>query len=356
MKQLWLMSVVLVSLAVAGCAKKAPGVDLAAETPRLVLFAQPQELTQVRSAIIAALQARGWTTEGETADTVTARLAHRGNTARIELSYAADRLSIRGLETNTEQRQYDKWLAGLESGIRDGLARPVVAAAAPAFGGGTPPPTLAVFGTQQTAASAKSALQRGLSQHGWVIEEETSPTSLLARLNNRKGLVRVRLDYDTEKVTISYVTSTDLDIEPSGHSDDYEKWMRNLVAAIVGGTKSAVVEPAPAPAPAPAASATPAPVIAIFGVPQTPEKARVALQRALGQHSWVIEDAKGDVFVARLAHRKGLVRVRIESTGERATITYVDSQGLSLSSTGQSADYEKWMRNLVAAIVAATRS
>lgn len=60
--------------------------------------------------------------------------------------------------------------------------------------------------------------------------------------------------------------------------------------------------------------------------------------------------------MARLNHRKGLLRVRITSTTHQATIVYDSSEGLSFDAqTGVSDDYEKWMRKLVEAIRANTR-
>jgi hypothetical protein len=81
----------------------------------------------------------------------------------------------------------------------------------------------------------KVAVQRALSQHSWVIESEDAG-GLVARLNHRKGMVRVRIVYDVSQATISYLESEELFIDGSGRSDEYEKWMRNLVDSIRAAT------------------------------------------------------------------------------------------------------------------------
>lgn len=233
MKALTLMCVIAV--AVPGCAKRAPEVDLSRETPRVVLFASPQNPVEVRAAVVSALQTRGWTTDGEADGRITARLAHKGSSARLELAWGADSVTLKGLEADLPQPQYARWLANLESSIREALKAPPEPA--PAKTKATPRPTLAVFQATQTLPGAKQALQRALAQHSWTPEEEVSgQTALVARLSHRKGQVRVRVDYSESQASISYLSSTELEFDAAGRSDDYEKWMRNLVAAIVANT------------------------------------------------------------------------------------------------------------------------
>ena len=95
--------------------------------------------------------------------------------------------------------------------------------------------------------------------------------------------------------------------------------------------------------------------MAVFEAKQQPDAVKVALQRALSQHSWVIESEESGALIARLNHRKGLVRVRISWDASQCTITYVDSQQLDFDNVGRSAEYEKWMRNLVDSIRGNTR-
>ncbi len=48
----------------------------------------------------------------------------------------------------------------------------------------------------------------------------------------------MQLTYTNAQATISYVNSEGLDIDRStGRSDDYEKWMRNLVESIRNNTQ-----------------------------------------------------------------------------------------------------------------------
>lgn len=231
------VSVVVVGLLlVVGCGKKAvPDVDLSTAEPRQVLLAEQHDPAEVRAAIINAMGARGWVAEQENGADIVARLAHKGATVRVDMQYGPDRVTIKGLQAEGAGRNYDKWVANLESSIRDALKKPVVVAPVVAV---PPAPTLAVFEVKQKAENLKGALQRALTQHSWVIEQEEPTGALIARLNHRKGLVRVRISFDTTQATITYVMSESLDIDPTGRSAEYEKWMRNLVDAIRANTKS----------------------------------------------------------------------------------------------------------------------
>jgi hypothetical protein len=224
---------VLVVLA-CGCSRRAPDVDLSTTEPRILLLPELHDPIEVRAAIVAAMQARGWVAEQESPTNITARLSHKGATIRVDLVYAGDRVTIRGLAAENAGRGYEKWVGNLESSIRDGLrqAEPVVQTSPNIV---KPAPTMAVFDRKQEPDAVKVALQRALSQHSWVIESEDL-SGLVARLNHRKGMVRVRIVYDVSQATISYVDSQDLFIDGSGRSDEYEKWMRNLVDSIRSNT------------------------------------------------------------------------------------------------------------------------
>jgi hypothetical protein len=233
-------AVVVSVLLCVGCGKKAvPESDLSASEPRVVLLPEQHDPAEVRAAIIGAMQSRGWAAEQENPADIIARLSHKGASVRIDLTYAGDRVTIKGLSAEGAGKNYEKWVANLESSIRDLLKKPappaVVVAPPPAA---TPPPTMAVFEAKQKPEAVKVALQRALSQHSWVIEQEEGPGSLVARINHRKGLVRVRITWDVSQATITYVESQGLDIDPGGRSAEYEKWMRNLVDSIRANTKS----------------------------------------------------------------------------------------------------------------------
>jgi hypothetical protein len=274
----------------------------------------------------------------------------------VVIQYAVDRVSIKGLMAEGAGRNYDRWMANLESSFRDRLKKPApVATPAATPAAATPAPTMAVFDAKQQPENVKGVLQRALAQHSWVIEKEDADGALIARLSHRKGLLRVRIVADVTQATITYLDSQGLDLDATGRSPDYEKWVRNLVEAIRASTRAQPV-PVATPAATPAA-AVPAPTLAVFDAKQPPQKVKGVLQRALAQHSWVIEKEEADgAIIARLSHRKGLLRVRIVADVTQATITYLDSQGLDLDATGRSTDYEKWMRNLVDAIRTNTRA
>ena len=221
-----------------GCGKKAvPDADLSTAEPRVLLLPEQHDLAEVRAAIIGAMQSRGWVAEAENPANIVARLNHKGATIRVDLTYAGDRVTVKGLQADNAGKGYDKWVGNLESSIRDALKKPVVVLPpAPAPVAVKPAPTMAVFEAKQKPDAVKVALQRALSQHGWVIESE-DPSGIVARLNHRKGLVRVRIAYDAAQATISYVDSQELSFDGGGRSDEYEKWMRNLVDSIRSNTR-----------------------------------------------------------------------------------------------------------------------
>jgi hypothetical protein len=218
-----------------GCGRRAPDIDLSTTEPRVLLLPELHDPAEVRGAIVGAMQARGWIAEQESPTNITARLSHKGATIRVDLVYAGDRVTIRGLVAENAGRGYEKWVGNLESSIRDGLRKSEPVVDAPPSNIVKPAPTMAVFDRKQEPDTVKVALQRALSQHSWVIESEDLG-GLVARLNHRKGMVRVRIVYDVSQATISYVDSQELFIDGSGRSDEYEKWMRNLVDSIRGNT------------------------------------------------------------------------------------------------------------------------
>lgn len=219
-----------------GCKKSVPDVDLSA--PRVLLLPEQHDPAEVRAAIITAMHARGWQAEAENPGDIIARLSHKGATIRVDLTWAPDRVTVKGLEAEGAGKGYEKWVGNLEASIRDALKKPEpVVVAPPPPPAVTPAPTMAVFEARQKSDAVKIALQRALSQHSWVIEKDEGG-ALIARLNHRKGLVRVRISWDTSQATITYVESQELSFDAGGRSDEYEKWMRNLVDSIRGNTRT----------------------------------------------------------------------------------------------------------------------
>lgn len=220
-----------------GCKKEVPTIDLASSEPRVLLLPELHAPAEVRAAIIGAMQNRGWVAEGENAGDIVARLSHKGATIRVDLVYAGDRVTLKGLTAEGAGKNYEKWVGNLEASIRDALKRPevVVAPLAPPPPV-TPGPTMAVFEAKQKPEAVKIALQRALSQHSWVIEREEGD-ALIARLNHRRGLVRVRISWDASQAIITYVESQELSFDGGGRSAEYEKWMRNLVDSIRANTR-----------------------------------------------------------------------------------------------------------------------
>src|SRR4051794_8982395 len=98
-----------------GCGKKVPEVDLANTEPRVLLLTEQHDPAEVRGAIISAMQSRGWVAEGESAANITARLSHKGGTIKVDLTYAGDRVTIKGLVADNVGKGYEKWVGNLES-------------------------------------------------------------------------------------------------------------------------------------------------------------------------------------------------------------------------------------------------
>lgn len=228
---------VLAVLSSLGCRKSVPDVDLTTAAPRVLLLTAQHDPAEVRAAIISAMQTRGWQAENENPGDIVARLSHKNATIRVDLIYAPDRVTFRGLSAEGAGKNYEKWVGNLEASIREALKRPEPGVVAPPPPPAvTPPPTMAMFEAKQQNDAVKVALQRALSQHSWVIEKDEG-SALIARLNHRKGLVRVRISWEPTQATITYVESQDLDFDAGGRSAEYEKWMRNLVDAIRSNTR-----------------------------------------------------------------------------------------------------------------------
>lgn len=230
--------VALVALTVSGCKKAVPEIDLASEQPRVTLLQVQRDPTDVRAAIIGGIQGKGWVTENENGPEIIARLSHKGATVRVSIQYDATRFTVKGLEaTDAKAKQYEGWVSNLEQDIARRLKTPAPVVSSPAPIGATPSPTLVVFDREQKFENVKGAIQRALSSHSWVLEADEAD-GLIARLNHKKGLVRVRITSTTQQATITYLSSEGLSIDPgTGVSDDYEKWMRNLVDAIRTNTR-----------------------------------------------------------------------------------------------------------------------
>jgi hypothetical protein len=225
-------------LVLISCAKAIPEVDVSAVEPRVVLLPQVYEPFAVRAAIIGALQDRGWTSDVENGQEIEARLNNKGSLVRVGMSYDQTRVVIKALEAKANQRNYDKWIANLEASIRSALNKPVpvVAPVAAPVAPATPAPVLAIFERNQTPDGGKAAIAKGLAAHSWVLEAD-EPAGLLARLNHRKGMVRIRITFNAQQASIVYVDSKELSFDATGRSDEYERWMRLLVDAIRANSK-----------------------------------------------------------------------------------------------------------------------
>jgi hypothetical protein len=133
---IWCSGVVL-ALAVVGCGKKVPQVDFTNAQPRVTLFTEQYDPEQVRKAIIQAMAARDWISEGEGPEGIAARFTHKDAIVRVVISYGPDRLTIKGVDGEASSRGYEKWAEKLEATVRKVLRR--TPASVPAAPAGAPP-------------------------------------------------------------------------------------------------------------------------------------------------------------------------------------------------------------------------
>jgi hypothetical protein len=199
-------------------------------------------------------------------------------------------------------------------------------------------PRVVLLQEAQEVGAIRAAVIAALQSRGWAAEQETGQ-QIAARLVNRGATVRVNINYEPSQVVITGV-------QAEGAGKNYDKWVRNLEASI----REAFKRPTPMVAPAAVVTLTPPPTLVMYGRDLDIPAAKAIIQKSLTAHSWVLESDGASGMVARLSHKKGLVRVTVLSNGQNATITYLNSEGLDLDAAGHSDDYERWMRILVEAI------
>ena len=211
-------------------------------TPGTVLFPTAHPLPEVRAAIVRALADRNYATESEGTQEIIALQTARGASLRIAVSYTEQQAVIRyvdstGLEvderTNTAPI-YARWVGFLGDSIRDQVASPPVPEVVEAVH--TPPPTLAAFVRPQEPAAVLPMLQRAVTSHQWVIEQQLEG-ALLLRLDHGDHQLRLRCDYNATQANFVYVESHGLDFNAQGRNDEYERWMRNLVDAVQNASR-----------------------------------------------------------------------------------------------------------------------
>lgn len=212
-------------------------------TPRTVLFPTPHALPEVRAAVVSALADRNYATESENGAEIIALQTARGATLRLAVSYTEQQAVIRYLDstgievderTNTAP-VYARWVEFLGDSIRDAIAAPPQAPELPETVH-TPPPTLAAYVRPQEAAAVLPMLQRAVTSHQWVIEQQLEG-ALLLRLDHGDHQLRLRCEYNTTQANFVYVESHGLDFDAQGRNDEYERWMRNLVDGVQNASR-----------------------------------------------------------------------------------------------------------------------
>lgn len=232
----------------------------AAVAPRSGLVDPPRAPAEVRLAILTGIRDRGWAVQNETPEII-ARLDHRGVSIVVGISYEPNRYVIRALDCTGNEKHYDKYVSNLEASIRKAVSRapsqvqqqpqPVVqgpppppppppgavAQAAPPSTM-TPPPALAIFAREQRPENVRTVILNSLAGQKWVVEQEDR-NGIVARQTTKSGYARVRVTGTTQQATITYLDSEGVAIDPqTGRSNDYERWMRNLIAAFESHTQN----------------------------------------------------------------------------------------------------------------------
>ena len=202
------------------------------------------------------------------------------------------------------------------------------------------------------------AIITGVRDRGWVLQADGA--EVIARLDHRGVTIVVGISYEPTRYVIR-------GLECTGNEKHYEKYVSNLDAsirkAVLRIPPQAMVQQVPPPPPgyvggaAPMPAASPQPALAIFAREQRPENVRVVILNALAAHHWVVEQEDRNGIVARQTTRNGFARIRVTGTTQQATITYLESSGIPIDAqTGRSAEYERWMRNLISAFDTYTQS
>lgn len=86
-----------------------------------------------------------------------------------------------------------------------------------------------------TAAKVAKSIKAALAGRGWVVSEE-APAQIIATLNLREHMAKIDIDFDTSKVSLQYLDSTELMYgEKKGVTvihRNYLNWVQNLVQDI----------------------------------------------------------------------------------------------------------------------------
>lgn len=231
------------------------------------------------------------------------------------------------------------------------LALPVVALLL-TFNPAALPARVGLLENPRGAQEVHQAVLTGVRDRGWVVQADGP--EVVARLDHRGISIVVGIAYEPTRYVIR-------GLECTGTEKHYEKYVANLDASIRKAVLRLPVAPVvqqevPPPPPgygstgAPMPTASPQPALAIFAREQRPENVRVVILNALNAHRWVVEQEDRNGIIARQTARNGFARVRVTGTTQQATITYVDSGGISIDpQTGRAPEYEKWVRSLISA-------
>ena len=257
-KYLGLLTIVLGSIILAGCSAKVYNVESKKITQKV-------DTLKVKDVILNAGLSLGWSMNEVDNNTITASILLRGHSAIVIINYTDTSYSINlkkannlnyNKEDNSIHKNYNGWIKNLEHTI-DGFLEPLVMnnaliEKAKQAQSDKKNKVLQDTGHQKKEYSefneiiikdvedkaisttfkltqiTKEILNAGKSL-GWIMEKQKEGF-ILARNIDRHHSAIVRIDYDTSKYSITYITSENLSYKKDvyGIHAYYNRWIKRL--------------------------------------------------------------------------------------------------------------------------------
>ncbi len=194
-------------------------------------------------------------------------------------------------------------------------------------------------------SDVRAAVLAGLRAKSWKVAQDDG-SKLIAQLSHRGNELQIHVRWDESRFVVQgLISNTDV--------KRYENYLAGLESAIHKqlrkGARAQEPQAEELALTGEAGDGLP-PVMAVFTRDQPFEAVRSVLQRALNARGWRIEADEPNGLIASHQLRGGFVRVRITSTTQQSTITFVDAKNLRAHS-----EYMKLANALGDAITAASK-
>jgi hypothetical protein len=194
-----------------------------------------------------------------------------------------------------------------------------------------PDPVTVLVEPAREPALVRAAVSRALVARRYVVESEDAQR-ILARYTHGEAFLRIAVDYADDRALITFVESREVELER------YEGWMRGLQATLQDELARASAPTAEVVQPAPLRG--PEPMTVLVEPARELNAVRGAVSRALVARRYVVESEDTQRIVARYTHGEAFLRIAVDYTGDRALITFMQSENVELTT------YEGWMRGL----------